>query len=352
MENGLVNVATGLSPEEFETHVCCLEYAGRFVRRLPEPGNVHVLEKARGLSVRTAWRLARLIRRIDPDVIHSHNYGPMFYSVLATGVGLSRPILQGEHGQLPPDQLIPRVLAQRRLLYRACRKIVTVSESLRQHLLDLRMPGERMTAIVNGVDTVRFQPGDRQAARRTIGLPENVIVLGIIGRVNAAKRHAALVEAVIELAKNHPVHLLIVGDGGDEYQRIRRIARESPASANIHFAGYQPDTVPFYQALDLLVSPSLHEGLSNVILEAMACGVPSLCHNACGNTEAVTHGVDGWVADLGSMDKIRDELKLIVATRDQLIRFGNKARSKAEKAFSIDRMVEEYAAAYRELARR
>ncbi len=352
MENGLVNVAAGLPPDEFEIHVCCLEYAGRFVRRLPEPDNVHVLGKARGISPGTMWRLARLIHRIDPHVVHSHNYGPMFYSVLATGFGLTRPILQGEHGQLPPDQLIPRVLAQRRLLYRACRRVVTVSESLRRHLIDLRMPADRMAAIINGVDTVRFQPGDRLAARRTIGLPENEFVLGIVGRVNAAKRHAELIEAVIELAKSKPVHLLIVGDGGDEYQRIRRIARESAASGNIHFAGYQPDTVPFYQALDLLVSPSLHEGLSNVILEAMACGVPTLCHHACGNTEAVTHQVDGWVADLGSPEAIRRELETILAMRKEIAGFGKNARAKAEKIFSMDRMVEEYAATYRALARR
>jgi glycosyltransferase involved in cell wall biosynthesis len=275
----------------------------------------------------------------------------MFYSVLATGSGLYRPILQGEHGQLPPDQLIPRVLMQRRLLYRACQRIVTVSESLRQHLLDLKMPGERLTAIVNGVDTVRFQPGDRAAARRAVGLPPGGFVLGIIGRVNAAKRHADLIEAVIGLAKNHEVHLLIVGDGGDEYQRIRRIAQESAAAANIHFAGYQSDMLPYYQALDLLVSPSLHEGLSNVILEAMACGVPTLCHHACGNTEAVTHGVDGWVADLASPDKIRRELESILAAQALAARFGSNARLKAEKVFSIDRMVEEYAAVYRQLAR-
>jgi glycosyltransferase involved in cell wall biosynthesis len=350
MENGLVNVATGLPPDEFDIHVCCLEYAGRFVRRLPDPENVYVLDKARGLSIRTVWRLARLIRRIDPDIVHSHNFGPMFYSALATGWGFSRPILQGEHGQLPPEQLIPRVLWQRRLLYRACKKVVTVSESLRRHLLDLRMPAERMTAIVNGVDTVRFRPGDRTSARRAIGLPDGALVFGIIGRVNAAKRHAALIEAVIGLAKNHDVHLLVVGDGGDEYQRIRTLARDSAASARIHFAGYQPDTVAFHQALDLLVAPSMHEGLSNVILEAMACGVPTLCHHACGNTEAVTHGVDGWVADLDSPEKIRRELESIVTARTQMIRFGKNARSKAEKAFSIDRMVDEYAAAYRQLA--
>ena len=73
MENGLINVARALDPGEFEVHVCCLERPGAFAERLPEPRRIHVLGKQPGFSPLTAWRLARLIAKIESAIIHSHN---------------------------------------------------------------------------------------------------------------------------------------------------------------------------------------------------------------------------------------------------------------------------------------
>src|SRR6188472_3490772 len=103
MENGLVNVASRLCSEEFEVHVCCLERGGDFIQRLPNPAHVSVLKKPSGFSFRTVAALAKVISEVRPTLVHSHNLGPLIYSSLATGFGLSRPILQGEHG-LPESQ--------------------------------------------------------------------------------------------------------------------------------------------------------------------------------------------------------------------------------------------------------
>src|SRR6266496_2359967 len=98
MENGIVNLTRGLPPE-FEAHFCCLERPGAFVERLPNPERVYVLNKAKGFHFSASIQLAKLIKKIKPDLIHSHNLGPLIYSGLSK-IFASRPILHGEHSLL------------------------------------------------------------------------------------------------------------------------------------------------------------------------------------------------------------------------------------------------------------
>ena len=353
MENGLVNVAGLLDPAAFDVHVCCLERRGSFADRLPNPANVTVLDKPQGFSWPTVLGLAKVIWRLEPDVIHSHNLGPLVYSVAATGLGMWRPILHGEHGQLINEQLTPPFLKRRRHYYRACRKVHTVSNSLRLHLIGLGFAPEKIISITNGVDTSRFTPVSREAARQKLNLPTAGPFIGIVGRFEKNKRHADLFEAFAKLVQRIPTaQMLVVGGGGPENDRIIALGKASPAAGQIHFTGFQSDPRPYYQAMDLLASPSFFEGLSNAVLEAMACGVPALCHNACGNTEVVTNDVDGFVADLTSVDRLALRLGNILADPSRLAEVSRKARAKVEKDFSITSMVRGYEKVYRELAGR
>lgn len=351
MENGVVNVARMLDPRQFEVHVCCLERRGAFADRLPNPDHVTILDKPLGFSWPTVFRLAKLIWRLRPHVIHSHNLGPLVYSALATGFGRWRPILHGEHGQLVNDQATPRLLQMRRRYYRACRQVHTVSHSLRQHLIEHDLPAGKIIALVNGVDTGRFTPAARGAARQQIGLPVAGPVIGIVGRIDQNKRHADLITAFERLGPQLPAaQLLVVGGTGPECERVKQLCQSSPAAARIHFAGFQSEPSPYYQAMDLLASPSFAEGLSNVVLEAMASGVPVLCHDACGNTEVIQHGVDGFVADLTSPDQLAAHLAAILGDEVRLAEVSRQARAKVERDFSMASMVRGYERVYREVA--
>ena len=352
MENGLVNVARRLNREEFQVHACCLERGGDFIQRLPEPANVTVLNKPPGFSFRTVGALAKTIARIKPDVVHSHNLGPLIYSGLATGLGLSRPLLHGEHG-LPVDQRSPKTLRQRRNFYRCCRRVHTVSYGLRENLIELGMPASKIVTIQNGVDTERFAPGSPQKAREEIGLPHEGPVIGIVGRFDLLKRHSELIEAFARLPEQFcTAQLLIVGEGGSEWERVKKEARASVVRERIHMVGFQSEPRPYYQAMDLLVVPSLVEGLSNVVLEAMACGIPALAHQACGNAEMIRNGEDGVVANLESAENLQREIARVLAQRAHLLEMGAAARQNVLERFSMRRMVENYELVYRELAKR
>ncbi len=351
MENGLVNVAGALPPEKFQVHVCCLERAGAFAARLPDPRNVYVLNKRSGFSPRTVLDLARLIRRLKPHVIHTHNLGPLIYGSLATGLGRWKPILHGEHGSLQPDQLVPRRIRERRFFYRTCSCIHTVSHDLTKQLHEMGFQRSRMVTVINGVDTARFvPPSSRSEARKKIGLPDKALVIGIVGRFAALKRHEDLMEAFEVLAKKFTnAHLLVVGGGGPDEEKILARLNRSPAKDRVRITGFQSDPLPFYQAMDLLTAPSLHEGMSNAVLEAMACGVPALAHLVCGNSEMISSGVHGIVSDLSSIEKLRVELENALAEPEKLAGMGRKAREKVVAGFSLAGMAASYGKLYSEL---
>ena len=351
MENGIVNVARGLPADEFEVHVCCLERGGAFVERLPQPENVVVLNKPPGFSPRAVLGVARHAARIGADLLHPHNLGPLTYAALGSGFGLWKPVLQGEHGVFQGDQGSPARLRQRQRLYRACRKVHTVSESLRRYLIEHGFPAEKITAILNGVDTERFQPVDKAAVRAQLGLPASGQFIGIVGRFDPNKKHLLLIEAFNRVATQLPgARLVIVGDKGAEKDAIHAAAQASPARDRIHLAGFQSNPTPWYQALDLLAAPSIFEGLSNAVLEAMACGVPCLAHTACGNAEVITSGSDGFLAALDSVDLLAAEMHRVLANQTELAAVGQRARARVMRDFSMDAMVRNYARIYREVA--
>ncbi|MBI5773427.1 MAG: glycosyltransferase [Verrucomicrobia bacterium] len=352
MENGLVNVAARLPAGEFEVHVCCLERAGRFAERLPDNVRVHVLDKQPGVSFTTVRRLARLIGQLQPHLLHPHNLGPLLYSAAAALGGIRCPILHGEHSELTLREKTPKLMFLRHAAYRACRRTHTVSHSLRRHLVELGFPAEKIEVVVNGVDTARFQPAPRAQARARLGLPPDGALLGIVGRFGAFKRHDVLLRAFEQLTAVQPAaRLLIVGGGGPEEERIKKQVQSSPAAARIHLAGFQPQPENFYQAMDLLVVPSVNEGLSNALLEAMACGVPVLSHTACGNAEVIHSDENGWIADLETPEKLAAELAGRLAAPPQLIAAERRAREIVQRDYSITKMVDDYARLYRALAR-
>ena len=351
MENGVVNMAQKLGPVGFEIHVGCLEREGAFGAKLPEPRKIHLLGKRGGFSPATILRLHRLLRRLRPDLLHTHNLGPLIYGSLATLFGATLPILHGEHSQLTAEERSPKRLRQRRLLYRGCRVVHCVSAGIQAELLRLGFPRKLLVLTMNGVDTRRFEPGNRLAARERFGIPAQSVVIGIVGRFGPFKGHRILLDAFDLLAPLQPaLHLLIAGCGGSEEAATAERVQGSPFRERIHWLGFQENPAGCYQALDLLALPSTNEGLSNAALEAMATGVPVLGNTGCGHEQIISHGRDGLVADLGNAALLARELALLLANPEKMKDYGARAKEKALAHFSIDAMAATYAELYRSVA--
>lgn len=352
-ENGVVNVAQQLAGK-VDTHVACLRSSGDFADKLPSPQQVYVLGKGSSFTLGAVTALNREIRRVQPDVVHTHNLGPLIYASMATAAGTVVPIVHGEHGQIQERERNARRRWQRRLLYHCCAGLHTVSHSMLQSLNTDGIPVNRMTAIPNGVDARRFCPGgSKLSSRTTIGMPPNALVLGIVGRFVALKRHRLLLDAFTQLALKIPAtRLLIVGAGGDDEAAVTALIENHPLRHSIDWVGMQSNMVPYYQAMDLLVAPSMIEGLSNAVLEAMACGVPVLAHQACGNSEVIEHEQNGFCDDLSDLDDLVRALLQRLADRAALANTGRAARQHVVDNFSLESMACGYHTLYTRCARR
>lgn len=352
MENGVCNLATRLAPAGIDSSVACLERSGPFAERLPNKDAAHVLGKKGGFSLKAVVALNRLIRRLRPNVLHAHNLGPLIYTALASWWGRSRPILQGEHSLLAPWELTPQRLRQRQRLYRACAAVHTVSEVQRVELLRLGFPEEKITSIPNGVDGDRFQPADRSAARRALGLDPDAAIAGIVARFGPHKGHGRLLAAFARVAAELPsAHLACVGTGGSEEKAVAAAVAEHPFRDRIHLLGYRADLENIYPALDLLVIPSTNEGMSNVALEAMSCGVPVLANQGVGNDAMITDGTDGWLAELSQEEPLARRLGTLLRAREDIGLAGKNARRTVESRFLLGQMLAAYESLYRRLAK-
>lgn len=352
MENGVVNVVGALQGRGFAFTICCLTESGAFGRRLPGDVPVIELRKQAGLSPAVIVRLAHEIRQFRPDVIHTHNWAPLVYALPASRLARFGRILHGEHAQLSPEELRPRRLWARRMLCRLVDRVHTVSHSQKHELVGLGIPEGRVEAVVNGVDVRRFAPpASEKAAKQAMSLPEDSQVIGMVARFGLFKRHQDLIEAFEKMAARHPsARLLLVGGGGPLEQQVKSQVAASPFKHQMHLAGFLEDPLTAYQAMDLLVVPSLNEGLSNAALEAMATGVPVLAHDACGNAELLgDDAAAGWVRHLGTQEALCEAMCECLRRPVLLTETGCRARIRATHCFDLESMVAGYRALYSNL---
>jgi glycosyltransferase involved in cell wall biosynthesis len=356
MENGVVNIARNLPREIFDVHVCCLRRGGVFSERLPAPEKLHVLNKTPGFSFSCIRMLRQRILQIKPDIIHTHNLGPLIYTSFASFFGRSWPIVHGEHAELTPDELAIRRKVARKLMYRGCRRVHTVSNQLRNHFIELGFTRNNICTILNGVDTNTFiPPPDKEKAKQHFAIPglsPDDFIIGSVGRFGTFKRHTLLVSAFDKLASLHKnVILILAGDDGPGKSQALAAISSSKHNNRIHWLGFQKNIVPFYQGIDLLVAPSINEGMSNAVLEAMACEVPILANTACGNTEILGASEGGTLASMNNPPELTQLLSSQFKNRGTLGEKGIAARKNVTTRFSIDQMTVNYGNLYQQVAR-
>lgn len=205
--------------------------------------------------------------------------------------------------------------------------VIAVSRALRQAIIDLGVEASKVVVLRNGIDTDRFSPLDRPAARRALGLAPEAPAIVSVGRLVALKGHDLVIDAMLRLPG---VHLLIAGDGPERIALEAR-ARRLGIAGRVHFLGQvRHDDLPgVYSAADALVLASSNEGWPNVLLEAMACGTPVVATDVGGCSEVVTAPEAGTIVRERSADAIATALKGLfanppdrAATRRHAERYG------------------------------
>jgi sugar transferase (PEP-CTERM/EpsH1 system associated) len=352
-ENGVVNLINALGGE-FRHTIVSMSTRGALAARLSVPVEIHALDRRRGLDLRASARLARLLRRLRPDVVHSRNWGA-FDAILAARLAHVPTLIHGEHGWEASDPAgrNPRRNRFRRLLAPLVWRFITVSRDLERWLTTtVGVPADKIVTIVNGVDTARFAEAPRDAGRRALGLGEDRVVIGTVGRLNPVKDQGTLLDAFARVPDGRRELALVLVGEGPAAGALRDRAERPDLDGRVHFLGRRDDIPLVLRGLDVFALPSLNEGISNTVLEAMASGLPIVATRTGGNPELIEDGVTGRLVPVGDAAALAQALGTYA--RDPLLRtlHGKAARERAVEEFGLDRMVDRYRRLYLEAGAR
>lgn len=355
-EHVVLNLLQELDADLFEQRVCVTRgFNPELARRKNLLHDPFVVGERDGGSQFLLFRLARVFRKYRPHVVHSRNWGTI-ESVPAARMSGVPVVIHSEHGyEVDMAQGLPRRRRLiRRSLYPLADVVFTVSQELRDyHARQSLYDPAKIRVVSNGVDTVRFSPSAqaRAAARRKFDLEPDSFVLGSAGRMVTIKDYRSLLAAAeILVSRGINAHVLLAGVG-PELEDLRTAAARSPELARrVSFLGSVEKIEEVMSAMDVFVLPSLLEGMSNTILEAMACGLPVVATAVGGNPELVEDGITGWLFPPGNVLELAGRMESLARNSDLLQKFGKAARERAVNHFSLDRMISNYQALYLELA--
>jgi sugar transferase (PEP-CTERM/EpsH1 system associated) len=351
LENGVVNLINHMPKDRYRHIIVCLVGSTDYARRIKKQ-NVPViaLHQRLGHDFSVHWRLLKLLISLRPDIVHTRNLSGLEFQAVAALAGV-RGRVHGEHGRDMHD------LYGRNLKYNLFRKAIrpfvhrytAVSKDLAHWLLNtIGIRSDRVTQIYNGVDSDKFRP--RLGNRERVGPPAfftgNPFVVGTVGRMQTVKDHLTLVRAFLHLIQTDPearerLRLVMIGDGPLR-DKSQKLLQAVGAEALAWLPGERADIPEIMKTSDLFVLPSIAEGISNTILEAMASGLPVVATNVGGNPELVKEGQTGTLVPPSDPLAMANAIQAYLRNPGRVSKHGRAARDRVERLFSMDAMIKGY----------
>jgi sugar transferase (PEP-CTERM/EpsH1 system associated) len=335
--------------------VLCLRDHGKFHAGLREHGvEVIDLHKRDGADPGTFLRMVRALRALRPDVVHTRNLGGLEGQLAAALAGV-RLRVHGEYGR-EPCRTRPASLLRRALRPLVGHYIAASAEQERWLIEQVGAEPSRVSHIANGVDSLEFHPrlGPHAAVGPDGFMRDDAFVIGSVGRMDDAKNDTTLVEAFLRLISSpHASHgrlrLLIVGDGPMRAECQAMLDRAG-AGHRAWLPGERSDTAQLMRAMDLMVLPALAEGSGNVLLEAMATGLPVVATSVGVHKELVHPGLTGILVPPMSPDVMAAAIADYCRIPEMGARHGARARGQVIAHHSLPAMARSYLAVYDALA--
>jgi len=355
LENGLVNLINNMPTEKYRHTIICLTDFTAFRDRIKRKDvRVYALHKSAGIGLRTYIKLWWLLINIKPDIVHTRNIGTIDCSVIAMLAGVTRRV-HSEHGREGKDSdgHYARYNKLRRFVAARLHSYIALSQDLEKWLLNtVGVSKQTVVQVYNGVDNVKFYPNKSSNITeiKKWRVDNKAVVVGTVGRMAVIKDQITMALALVEASKRlkdskTKLYGVMIGDGVLR-QKIEKIFTEANLENIIWLPGNRNDIVELLNSFDIFILPSLNEGISNTILEAMSCGLPIIATRVGGNPELVHDNKNGLLVAPKSPSTLADAIERYVREPELIERHGKQSRTYIEQHFGMSNMINAYIAVY------
>jgi glycosyltransferase involved in cell wall biosynthesis len=353
-ETQTVQVAQRLKAAGHQMTVACLHPGGPLTENLLNAGIRIVPFSTHGslLSPRNIWQLVRLalfIRREQFDVVHSHDLWANLTGVPAARLAGTALVFSSQRDLAHLWWYTPLRTKVIRLIHRMSTKVIANSDAVRDHVVNaFLIPLRRVCVIRNGVDVARF--ANTHASREQLfpGVRRQDKLVAVVANMHSdVKGHHDIVEAAKEVCRVMPqVKFVLIGDG-EERPRISDHVRQLHLEENFLFLGRRQDVPDLLSCCDLFLLASRAEGFPNVVLEAMAAGLPVVATAVGGVVEIVEDGRSGLIVPPQCPQEMAKAIVRILSDPELGLRLAEAGQEQVRRQFSFERVVQELQAVYR-----
>ncbi len=358
MENGLVNLINRIPVNRYRHAIICLQdYSVAFAQRLKRNDvELVALHKQPGQDFFMFLRLRKVLQQLQPDIVHTRNLAALECQLVARWMKVPGRV-HSEHGRdiFDVEGKNRKYTMLRQWLKNCPQHYIGLSQDLANWLVeDIEIPAPRVSQIYNGVDAQKFHPVTQRPEITPPGfLTPDCFVIGSVGRMAEIKDYPTLVRAFLLLLEKYPqasdsLRLVIVGDGAVRAE-CQQMLEQAGVDALAWLPGAREDIPACLQLMDVMVLPSLGEGISNTILEAMASGVPVIATEVGGNVELVQADQTGYLVSTQNAAAIAEVIWDYYQQPALCREHGDNARHVIEHDFCLDVMVERYLSVYDQL---
>lgn len=346
-EQVISNLAACMDPDKYRG-VLCVFRPGWLQERSQSRGvPTYVIPTQGMMDWRWAHRFRDLLRGEQVDLIHAHEFDATVQgAAVAAYCGI--PVVATVHGKHYFWEKLRRRLAYRWVSRRAT--MVAVSEDLKRFVVEkVGIDSSRITVLYNGVDLPQAtDPADIEACRRAMNLPDTDHVVGVVGNLYPVKGHQYLIDAIPAVLEKCPDSSFVFAGRGQLETDLKQQVNRLGLDKRVHFLGLRQDIPRVLALLDVFVLPSLSEGLSMAILEAMMAGKPVIATSVGGNPEIVTDEETGFLVPPRDSHALAERLVTLLKNRHLAAQLGEHGKRRAERQFSLQSMVNAYESLYAE----
>lgn len=344
-ERQVVNLVKNHDRERFDVHLACFRLKGPLLREMDAAGVALAEYPITTLpSLRTLWqqlRLARYVRKCRVRVVHSFGFYANVFTIPAARIAGADVIVASIRDT--GDHLTRVQKTLQKWICRAADHVLVNATAVRDVLVAQGYDAAHISVIPNGIDMARFQDCTRARALRVeLGLPQDAPVVAVFSRLNRLKGIEYFLEAAAALIQRFPaVRFLIVGDSISQTYRDELEARAAALGlgGRVTFTGFRSDVPELLSEVCVSVLPSLSEGLSNVVLEAMAAGVPIVATRVGGTPEMVEDGVTGVLVPVRDSGALAHAIAELLADPARRSAMGAAAQREVKERFSLQATV-------------